>query len=107
MLIQALESITVKLPQGVRTLEPGKKYDLSTKQVERLLALAPERVRVIKPNWLAAWRELAEITNGIEKSDRRFHSICDGLDQCDQCFEQDDFPAFQQAASQVKKIFTN
>ena len=60
-----------------------------------------------QPDWETAWRELAQLTLGIEKRDPRFHSICDALDQCDQCFEQDDFPAFQQAAERVKKILNN
>ena len=49
MLIEPLQNITVRLPGGVKVLEPGKTYDLPAPQAEKLLALAPERVRVIEP----------------------------------------------------------
>lgn len=55
------------------------------------------------PNqWIEAWRELATITNGIEKSDRRFLAILDLLEKCDHYFEQDDWPGFKQTADQVQ-----
>jgi hypothetical protein len=49
MLIEPLEALTVKLPVGVRTLEPGTTYDLPEPQAEKLLAKAPGRVRVVEP----------------------------------------------------------
>jgi len=49
MLIEPLENLTVKLPEGVRTLEPGRTYHLPEPQAEKLLAKVPGKVRVVEP----------------------------------------------------------
>ena len=49
MLIEPLERLTVKTPEGVRTLEPGTTYDLPEPQAEKLLAKVPGKVRVVDP----------------------------------------------------------
>ncbi len=52
--------------------------------------------------WLAAWRELAAITDGITADDSRFQPVMSTLEQCDTAFLANDWPAFQQAAAQVR-----
>ena len=49
MLIEPLERLTVKTPEGVRTLEPGRTYNLPEPQAEKLLAKVPGKVRVVEP----------------------------------------------------------
>ena len=49
MLIEPLERLTVKTPEGVRTLEPGKTYNLPEPQAQKLLAKVPGKVRVVEP----------------------------------------------------------
>ena len=104
MLIEPLESITVKLPGGVRTLEQGKAYNLPTPQAEKLLAKAPDKVRVFKPNWESAWRDLAQSTNGLIKTDPRFKRIMNLLNLGDLAFERDDWNTFCRINDQVKEI---
>ena len=53
MLIQPLETLTVKTPEGVRTLEPGRTYNLPALQAQKLLAKAPGKVRVVEPEDLS------------------------------------------------------
>ena len=53
MLIEPLESLTVKLPAGVRILEPGLTYNLPTLQAQKLLTQAHGRVRVVEPEILS------------------------------------------------------
>ena len=48
-----MESLTVKLPAGVRILEPGLTYNLPTLQAQKLLAKAPGKVRVVEPEGLS------------------------------------------------------
>ncbi len=52
--------------------------------------------------WLAAWRELAAITNGITADDLRFQPVMTALEQCDTAYLAGDWPAFQQAVAQVR-----
>ena len=54
-------------------------------------------------DWLAFWRELARMTYGIEKEDPRFHPVMNALDRCDEAFKQDDWPAFERAANDVRQ----
>ena len=58
----------------------------------------------IQPDWLFTWRNLAQLTDGITKDDPRFLSICEGLEDCDLAWEQDNWTIFQQAAEAVKRL---
>jgi hypothetical protein len=60
--------------------------------------------RVSRDRWLLAWQELAAVTNGISRDDRRYHPALSGLAQCDAAFERGDWLAFEQATERVKHI---
>lgn len=47
MLIEPLEPLRVRLPEGECSLEVGKTYDLPSIQAEKLLTMAHGRVRVV------------------------------------------------------------
>lgn len=69
-----------------------------------LVKLAKEHLgksRHAKPDWLAAWRELAEITSGLTSEDPRLHPTLAALNVCDTAFEADDWSAFQIARKGV------
>jgi len=53
--------------------------------------------------WLAAWRELAAVTNGVTADDSRFQPVMTALEQCDTAYLAGDWPGFQQAAQQVRQ----
>ncbi len=57
-----------------------------------------------QPDWETAWRDLAELTEGITKNDPRFQSVCHALEQCDQSFESGNWLSFQKAATALKGI---
>ena len=61
-----------------------------------------ERFKVNEPHWLAAWREVAALTHGITDRDPRFFPVMAALNRCDDAFQKGDWPAFQQAAEQVR-----
>jgi len=48
----------------------------------------------INKGWLAAWQELAELTEGVTKTNPRFHPVCEALEQCDRAFAADDWATF-------------
>ena len=54
--------------------------------------------------WLAIWRELAEVTSGLRVDDPRLERVMRWLDVCDTAFELDSWPAFCDAAEQVREI---
>jgi len=90
LLIEPLEPLTVRLPEGKKRLLPGKTYPFSNRQAEKLLAKAPDKVRVFKPDWVGLWRDLAQATDGITKTDPRFTRIMNLLNLCDLAFERDE-----------------
>ena len=60
----------------------------------------------VRPDWLAAWRELATITDGITKDDPRFQPIMDTLDACDRLFLANDWAGFLRASEAVRRAAT-
>ena len=54
-----------------------------------------------QPDWETAWRDLAELTEGITQKDPR---VCHALEQCDQAFESGSWQTFQIAVSALKGI---
>ncbi len=85
-------------------LEPGQPLALPEDRALKLLARAKGKVRLAElanPEWLAEWRTLARITDGIRADDPRFQPVMAALEQCDTTFLAGDWPAFQRAAAQV------
>lgn len=52
--------------------------------------------------WLAAWREVARLTDEINQDDPRFQLVMAALKLCDAAFERDDWEAFREAAAQIR-----
>ncbi len=53
--------------------------------------------------WLAAWRELAAVTNCVTADDSRLQPVMAALEQCDTAYLAGDWPGFQQAVQQVRQ----
>lgn len=66
--------------------------------------LVRKALDLLRPDWLGAWREVADLTAGICTEDPRFPSIVSALDRCDAAFLAGDWPEFQQAARQVRTV---
>ena len=106
MLIEALKPLTVKLPAGELQLKPGCPVNLAEDRALKLLSRAKGKVRLVEPanpDWLAEWRTLAWITDGLTVHDPRFRPIMAALEQCDTAYLTGDWPAFLQAAQQVRQ----
>ena len=54
--------------------------------------------------WTQSWRELADLTTGIEQSDPRFTPMINLLEQADRAFERDNWAAFQIAELRLKDM---
>ena len=54
-----------------------------------------------RPDWLAAWRELARLTYGITPEDQRLQPVLTALNVCDGAFAAGDWAAFQEARKGV------
>ena len=103
-MIEALKPLRVRLSDGEIHLTPGKPVRLPDWQAQKLLSKAPNKIRVVCPDWVGEWRQLAGITAVIAKSDRRLEPILDALDRCETAYPSDDWPTFQQAVTTVKRI---
>ena len=74
--------------------------------MNELVKLAKEHLgksRHVQPNWVAAWRELAEATYGLTSEDPRLKPVLAALDGCDAAFIADDWEAFEQAREGVRR----
>ena len=60
--------------------------------------------RVSQARWLKTWRELADLTTGVEVNDPRFRPIMEALESCDRAFEQGDWATFQRLAEKAKTL---
>jgi len=87
---------------------------LSTKNFENIEdALSPsdvlsqpgqsQTVGVQMPDWLSAWRELAERTSRLSSADPCFKRVLQALEFCDVAFAQDDWNGFQKARNRVAR----
>jgi len=112
MLLEAIKGpITYRWPGREIILIPGTPVDLPDERAQRLLGKAQGKVRVVvsrranrvAKDWLAGWREVAGLTSGITIEDGRFSSVMAAVTECDQAFERDNWPAFQQAANAVQQ----
>lgn len=104
MILEVLEPLTVQRDGKLITLNPGDRLDWPEVQAEKLLTRAPEKVRLITGDWLAAWHNLAQATNNIERKDPRFQPVLDALEECDQAFDKGDWIQFREAAMAVHLI---
>ena len=108
MLIEAVgEPVTYRWPSGEIQLEPGCPVYLPESRALKLLAKAQGKVRLAEPanpDWLAEWRTLARITDGITADDPRFQPVMAALEQCDKAFQANDWSAFRRAAMQVREV---
>ena len=55
-------------------------------------------------DWLIHWRELAQVTYGITTEDPRFEPVMRWLNACDVAFSIGSWPAFCEAAAEVRRI---
>ena len=54
--------------------------------------------------WLAAWREVIRIVNGVTTSDPQFETVMAAAERCYAAFECGNWVDFQQAAQQVRVV---
>jgi len=65
---------------------------------------ATERTENESDLWLQAWRELADMTQGIQESDWRFKGIMDLLGGCDRAFEAGSWTDFERLTEKVRGL---
>ncbi len=106
MTLEVLAPLTVKRDGKLIALSPGDRLDWPEVQAEKLLTRAQGKVRLIAGDWLAAWHNLAQATNNIERTDPRFKPVLAALEHCDAAFEQDNWGLFREAAKKVQRLIT-
>ncbi len=109
MLVEAVaRSIRYHLTNGREVrLVPGRPVDLPDIQARKLLAKAKGKVRLAEPanpDWLAGWRTLARITDGITADDPQFQPVMAAIEECDVAFLAGDWGRFQDGVRTVEQI---
>jgi hypothetical protein len=103
-----IEQITA---DGVRlALSAGGKIKASGDQgaVNRWLPIIRENkpgivAALAQDDWLAAWREVAELTSGLTADDPRLSVVMDEILAWDDAVERGNWVAFRQAAARVRR----
>jgi len=85
-------------------LKPGEPQEIDAALGAKLLKQCPKNIRVSRLQWMTSWRELADLTTGIEQSDPRFKPLNNLLEQADRAFERDNWAAFQIAEARLKDM---
>ena len=105
MLLEAVDRpIRYTWPEGELRLEPGKPIQVPDGRGQKVLAKCGSKVRKVSPDWMAAWDELAQATNNIERTDPRFMPVLGALEHCDAAFEQDNWGLFREVAKEVHRL---
>ena len=66
--------------------------------------IEPRPAPTTSQEWLAVWRELAEVSSGLTKDDPRLEGVLRWLNICDTAFTLGSWPGFCEAAEQARKI---
>jgi len=108
MIIEATEkAVTYRFPGGEILIEQNRPVEVEYQRALKVLEKAKAKVRVVRlshADWLTAWRDLADVTSGIEPDDHRLPPIMTLLDQCDECYLAGNWIGFRDAASKVHKV---
>lgn len=102
MVLEALAPVEVRLNGGVLSLGIGQRVEAPDHIARALIERARGRVRAV-PNWLTAWRTVADSVHGVTLDDPRIPTILAAIQQCDTAFERDDWAAFQMASEGVRR----
>jgi len=101
MVLEAIKQIEVRLRGGVLSLSPGQRVEAPDAIASALIEQAKGKVRAV-PDWLIAWRKVADSVYGITADDHRLLRILDAIGQCDEAFTRGDWGAFTRGAEAVR-----
>ena len=107
MLIESSKPLTVLLRAGKIHLTPGRPMELSEEDGLKLLVKAKGKVRMIQQqpvDWLTRWRDLAQMTSGLESDDPRLTPILSCLAQCQRSHEAGDLDGFTKGTARVHRF---
>ena len=54
-----------------------------------------------QPDWQSAWRDMAQLSSGLEPDDARLHPVREAIADCERAYATGDLPAFQHARTGV------
>ncbi len=54
-----------------------------------------------QPDWRSAWRDIAQLSSGLEPGDPRLHPVREAIADCEAAYAMGDLPAFQHARTGV------
>lgn len=105
MRIEALARLKITLSGGaIRELEPGQPIDLLQDDAMKLSARASGKVWVIPAgdDWLSRWHAIAVVTAGIRRTDARFSSVVEIIEDLDAHYRRNDLTAFKKALPELR-----
>ncbi len=110
MILEPLEPLRIRLDGQVRELVAGRPFELPEAQARKLLELVPGKVRSISEasvNWLRLWRDVAEVSSGLESADLRFESVMTLIQRLDEAFEEGNVRTFTVWLEELQRVMSN
>ncbi len=102
MLVEAIGPLLVRLPEKDIRLVPGIPTELAPRYVHRLLRAGKVRLVLSTAlDWLALWRFVAFVSDGLLPTDPRLPVVLVAMTACDRAFELGDKAAFLEAVEGV------
>ncbi len=86
-------------------LEPGQRIRLPPRPAQQLMARARDCVHAV--DWLALWRDVADLSSGVQARDPRFSDILGILDSLDRAFADDDPRRFRRGFHDLREAMTS
>ena len=82
-------------------LEPGQRIQLPDRPAQQLLSRAGDCVHTVE--WLTLWRDVAELSAGLETGDPHLAQVMRIIEHLDNFFEQDNLAGFCEGIDELRK----
>ena len=104
-----IESITSEVVQykGKRSrliLHPGHPVQVPHELAQKIINECGGKVRMVTPDWIGVWREVARMTLGITTEDVRFVPVTRVIELLDEAFLRGDWDAFVEHTERLKQL---
>ncbi len=83
-------------------LEPGQRIQLADRPAQQLLSRAGNCVHRV--DWLTLWRDVAELSAGLDTGDPHLAQVMRIIEQLDKSFEQDDLAGFCEGIDELREV---
>ena len=103
--IEAIRMVRIRYGGRDVIMQPGQRLHLPYEKARQLLAQAEGKVRKVgsEADWVALWREVAEVSSGLVETDPRRPSVLELIVSLDRSFEEGHLEAFRHGVNRLRR----